>query len=351
MANPYGTKAPEQFWRNAVATLHPNDVSPIPVKRFDLTQGTQVATAGSCFAQHLAQTLQSLAGIGFLQTEPSDPGQPLFSAAFGNIYTVAQLRQLFDEAFSIRTPPPAAWIRADERWVDGYRPTMFADGFADPESVFQARGQHLRAVRRMFTDCAVFVFTLGLTEGWLSTAGDAVFPLPPGLVTGKDSGPTARFHNFSYQDIWDDLSHFVDALRGVNPAVRIILTVSPVPLTATYTDEHVLVANTFSKSVLRAVCGQAEQTWPCVYYFPSFEIISGHYNNGGYYEPNKRTIAPSGVAHVMRVFRMSYLRETPTARTTPGSVPHDSGSLLDRAFPRERPVICDEEQFGTNVGF
>ena len=36
------------------------------------------------------------------------------------------------------------------------------------------------------------------------------------------------------------------------PKLRILLTVSPVPLTATAGDDHVLLATTYSKSVLRA---------------------------------------------------------------------------------------------------
>ena len=217
MANPYQSKGPEQFWRSAVAALEPGDVAPIPVKRFSLSQGSRIATAGSCFAQNVAQTLRQLQGVEFLQTEPNDPGQPLFSAAYGNIYTVAQLRQLFEEAFSIRTPPPAAWLRNDDRWVDGYRPTVFEGGFASPEDVLQSRVQHLDAVRQMFTSCSVFVFTLGLTEGWRSEAGEAVFPMPPGIVTDRSPETNVRFHDYSYQEIFEDLAGFIGALRGVRP--------------------------------------------------------------------------------------------------------------------------------------
>ena len=83
------------------------------------------------------------------------------------------------------------------------------------------------------------------------------------------------------------------------------------------------------------------------------KIISGHYNGGRYYESNKRTIAAFGVEHVMRVFRMTYLDNGQPAKPTPVPVdaPKASRSMLDGAFPEEQPVICDEEQFGTNVGF
>src|SRR5271167_4885492 len=139
MANPYENKGPNQFWREAVASPKYSDVSPIPVKRFCISRGSRIATAGSCFAQHVSSTVRQLDGLEFLQIEPVEQGQPLYSAAFGNIYTMAQLRQLFEEAFGLRTLPVAAWQRDDGRWVDGHRPTIFKDGFATSAEVSPAR--------------------------------------------------------------------------------------------------------------------------------------------------------------------------------------------------------------------
>ena len=53
-------------------------------------------------------------------------------------------------------------------------------------------------------------------------------------------------------DVRDDMLTFLERLFAVNPAARVILTVSPVPLIATYADRHVLVSNTYSKAALRA---------------------------------------------------------------------------------------------------
>ncbi len=276
----------------------------------------------------------------FLQTEPAEPDQPQFSAAFGNIYTVMQLRQLFDEAFHRARLAPAAWRRDDGRWVDCYRPTVIAAGFASPAEVAAARAVHLEAVRTMFETCSVFVFTLGLTEGWTSADGRAVFPAPPGVVTDRRVDTEVRFCNFDYAAVLADLTAFIEGFHEINPAARIILTVSPVPLAATYTDEHVLTANTYSKSVLRAVCGHAERAWAHVYYFPSYEVVSGSYNGGAYYEADKRSVSPAGVAHVMRLFRRTYAAGAAAAP-----------SMLESALPNDRPIVCDEELFATNVGF
>jgi hypothetical protein len=53
----------------------------------------------------------------------------------------------------------------------------------------------------------------------------------------------------------------------------VILTVSPVPLAATFTGRDVLVANMYSKSVLRAVAEEIRARFDFVDYFPSYESV------------------------------------------------------------------------------
>jgi hypothetical protein len=59
-----------------------------------------------------------------------------------------------------------------------------------------------------------------------------------------------------------------------HPNSHIIVTVSPVPLLATFTGRDVVVANSFSKSVLRAVAEEWASDKTNVDYFPSYEIVT-----------------------------------------------------------------------------
>lgn len=346
MASPYKNIGPSHFWRSAVADIPSSAVTPIPSKKFSMPDRARIATAGSCFAQNVAKVLIGLPNIKFLQTEVNAADQPMFSAQYGNIYTVRQLRQLFREATAAVPGTPVVWRRPDGRWVDAQRPTMFRDGFASPEAVRAARAAHLESVRRMLTDCSIFIFTLGLTEAWVSASGDTVFPVAPGVIAEDVTGGTYKFHNFTYDETISDLTDFVNGLHEINPNVVCILTVSPVPLIATYTEEHVLVATTHSKAILRAVCSAAEAQWKHVYYFPAYEIISGHYNGGSYYDANKRTVSAVGVDHVMRVFQASYFQEGQVAPS-----PQHRRSLLEEAYAGGHDIICDEDLIANNSDF
>ena len=91
-------------------------------------------------------------------------------------------------------------------------------------------------------------------------------------------------------------------MQAYNPDLRFLVTVSPVPLTATATDEHVLVATTYSKSVLRSVAGALAMEFADIDYVPSYEIIASPWSKGAFYESNLRTVTAEGVSSVMRVF-------------------------------------------------
>jgi hypothetical protein len=155
----------------------------------------------------------------------------------------------------------------------------------------------------MFETLDVFVFTLGLTECWRSTADGAVFPICPGVEGGTFDPDKYEFYNQPVEDVIGDLAAVRNGLLSVNPEAQIILTVSPVPLVATAEPgAHVLSATTYSKSVLRVAAETLRREFGNVHYFPSYEIITGAFNRGAYYAPDLRNVVEDGVKHVMRLF-------------------------------------------------
>jgi hypothetical protein len=341
MKNPYAAKAPQHFWKTAVGEPGLADIRPIPAKRFALGQDDVVATAGSCFAQHVSAHIKTRGQVRFLEAEEIGPGQPPFSALYGNIYTPRQLVQLVAEAYGERQPADIAWRRPDGRFIDALRPSVFADGFPDIEALHAARRAHLAAVRAIMAECTVFVFTLGLTEAWEAVADGTVYPLAPGVMAEPEAANSCVFRNFTYEEARDDLDTFIARLARVNPQARVLLTVSPVPLTATYTDDHVLVATAHSKAILRAVCSAATARHAHVYYFPSYEIISGHHAAGAWFADNLRSVKPEGVAQVMSVFEETYA-------TAPAPKPSTASRLFS---DDDENVICDDAEIVKTLGF
>lgn len=354
MTNPYRGLPPHHFWRSAVAEPDPTAVDPIVAPGFTIGRSDRIATAGSCFAQHISRRLQE-SGYHYLVTErepvhrfAADENYGTFTARFGNIYSMRQLLQLFRRAYATFVPRDAYWMRADGRAIDPFRPAIQAAGFASADEVMHERDAHLRAVREMFETCDVFVFTLGLTEAWVAAADGAVFPLAPGTVAGGIDPADYRFHNFTVAEMEADLAQFVTYLRGVNPLVRIILTVSPVPLIATYEPRHVLVSTTYSKAALRVVAEQIVRRFDAVDYFPSYEMITGPHSRGAYYGDDLREIRAEGVSYVMRHFARHYLCDDadgrPVRMIAADAPARDIRAAQEAIIAETAAIICDEEE-------
>lgn len=362
MKNPYAKLPTHNFWKSSVASPRVDDIDPVVSSPFSIKKSDRVVTAGSCFAQHISRELKR-SGFNFFVAEkpPANALDPasydVFSARYGNIYTVRQLLQLFQRAYGLFRPKEPAWQRVDGAFVDPFRPQVETAGFPTLQALEQDRKQHLRCVRQVFERCDVFVFTLGLTEGWVSCTDGAVYPVAPGVVGSGPDPDDYQFHNFTVDSMLSDLSNFLDLLNEVNPEVQVILTVSPVPLIATYEDRHVLVSNTYSKSALRVVAEYACRDRSNVLYFPSYEIITGSYNRGAYFEPDLRSVTMEGVGHVMRVFARHLLSSDPivdeSCSTSPVLIPkfsnHDSAEssaidpVIAARYAAISAVVCDEE--------
>ena len=346
--HPYSALPRYAFWNRSVAGVPPFAVDPVVDVPFRISPADAVATAGSCFAQHIARALQKNR-FRYFVSEPAPPGLSpeaaaaaanygVFSARYGNIYTTRQLLQLFDRAYGVFSPSLSAWRGTNGSYVDPFRPRIQPDGFASEADLLADRTSHLACVRRLFEELDVFVFTLGLTESWEHKASQAALPLAPGVAAGDWDPAQYEFRNYSVEEVQRDLAGFIDRLRSVNPSCRIVLTVSPVPLMATYEERHVLVSTCLSKSVLR-VAAEACARRPGVCYFPAYEIVTGPHAGGRYFEDDLRSVTKSGVSHVMRVF-FSHFTE-PIAGHPEAEA--ETLSYVEAELAAVRDIVCDEE--------
>ena len=346
--NPYRGLAASQYWRSGVAEVGPGQFDPVTSVKFQITSHDAISTLGSCFAQHLARHIKD-SGLRYMVTEPlleteeqteqASMMATQFSARYGNIYTPCQALQLLDRANGWETADDV-WER-NGRYFDAFRPHVRAGGFATIDELRDARIAHLQAVKRVFTESDVVVFTLGLTEAWMSTMDGAVYPTAPGVIAGSQDNSQHVFRNFSYPEVLSDLLNWCQRVREMNSNVRILLTVSPVPLNATYMPRNVWTSTTYSKAVLRAVAGDVATELSYVDYFPSYEIITSPQVHGRYFEDDLREVTSVGVKHVMRVFDRHYVLRDGTS--DPRGPTQVRAASKIRGGQKVSDVFCDEE--------
>jgi hypothetical protein len=308
--HPYKNKSSRSFWSRSVSE---NFASQDLINAGDalLNLGDKVTSAGSCFASNLIPFIEK-AGLNYVRTEVlpevfSSMGQNLgyadFSAAYGNIYTARQLKQLYQRANGDFEP-------LDDRYefnnaiFDLLRPGLKFTASSN-EEFNRITKQHLTSTKKAFELADVFVFTFGLTEGWVSTLDGTTYPACPGTIAGEFDEGKYSFRNFSVHEIVDDVAWFIENLRKHNPKIRFIFSVSPVPLVATATRNHVLTASIYSKSVLRVAAEEICKNHNDATYFPAYEMITGPQAPKEFFEVDRRNVSIQGVEAVMNSLLLS----------------------------------------------
>jgi hypothetical protein len=357
MDHPYKALGEKAFWATAVAQKSPFDILDLWEPKFPISRDDKIVTYGSCFAQHIGRSLKTH-GFNWLVVErgPSRLGfenrvkfnYGIFSARTGNIYTASMLRQWVQWATDQSPIPQEVWS-ANGRFFDPFRPAIEPGGFANEQEVSATRSVTLQAFRKSIIDADVFIFTLGLTESWFNTEQPLLeYPLCPGTAAGEFDPDRHRFINQDYSSIMANLWDAMEAMRRLNPLLKFLLTVSPVPLTATMSGHHVLVATVESKSILRAVAGDLAKRLDYIDYFPSYEIITAPPFRGAFFEPNQRSVNRRGVEQVMSTFFRCLRDKFPAAWPDDPSA-RAAARVKERASPREQleSIVCEEELLDT----
>jgi hypothetical protein len=360
MTHPYLDLPDFAFWRKAVAEQEPLAISGVWKPKFKIQPRAAVATYGSCFAQHIGKALRER-GFHWLDAERPPEGSNeavgrsynygVFSSRTANIYTTSLLRQWLEWASGASAPPEEFWQAADGRVVDPFRPAIEQGGFASVEEMLASRQHTLRCFKASVEGARYFVFTLGLTESWFHTPLGHEYPMCPGTVAGTFDPAAHQFVNQRYGQVLKALKASIRILRSLNPNLKVLLTVSPVPLTATASGQHVLLATQHSKAILRAVAAEAAETVAGVDYFPSYELITSPCFGGRFFEANQRQVTPEGVAFVMGQFFAALQAagvELPAQAergrsTAPPKGKHNKRRALLDALRRQREAAADEE--------
>ena len=279
-----------------------------------IDRSTKIVSAGSCFATEIAHYLISNE-YNYLVTEGNGSRDekyevlgmgelPNASAAWGIIFNTPSFRQLVEKAFGQRQLPKILWSqphKGENLFFDPFRENVAFRSIEDYEKNYDA---HIEAAHRAFSQMDVFIITLGLNEVWSFAADGSVFSRSP----WRTAPSLIRRNILTVEDNVNDLVRMTEVLRRYNPTVKIICTVSPVPLHATFRgdDHHVVVANAHSKAVLRVAAEEFVRHCPETYYFPSYEIVTA--STGSPWAPDQRHVSREAVAKVMKAFVEMYVQ-------------------------------------------
>ena len=120
----------------------------------------------------------------------------------------------------------------------------------------------------------VIIITLGLIETWIDNKTNLTWHSFHGdPIKKKAIDERASFKILDFQENLKNLKDIIETIKELDKNKKIILTISPIPLAFTFTSKDVVIANRYSKSLLRSVVEKFVDNKE-IFYFPSFEIIT-----------------------------------------------------------------------------
>ncbi len=297
-----------------------------------LERSTPIGSIGSCFATRIAHQLQLWGYNYVIEEDDLPPGIPLAQLAStqyrtaparcGTLFDTPSMRQVVERGFGEWSPPGLVTRRGD-RLIDPFRTVTLPYATLTEYEADQRR--HGEALGRALKRCDVMILTLGLTEAWqYLPTGDYV------STPQLDHAPSLfRRRQLSVEDNVQELERISSVYARHKPDIKLIVSVSPVPLNKTFTRDHVVVANCLSKSILRVAAEEFVARHPgTAFYFPSYESVL--YGTRAPWETDMRHVSGDAVARVMALFQRMFLAEQASLPVAPHAPAHTPSSWTAR---------------------
>lgn len=266
------TKWPSRGARNRIEPFCEPNVFP----KHGIDKNDQIFTIGSCFARNIELALREnhfnipSADVKFPQEELWE-GTKLHSGLL-NKYTPQSMLNELEFALEGKYKAEDFLICSDSnKYLDLQLHTNRAVSF---ERGIKRRAEIKRLVKNFVTSADVIIVTLGLIEVWWDDKSKLYLNEAPSKKLIEKHKGRFFFETMKPEDVFESVSKVVDLFKKHSKKdTWIMLTISPVPLARTYRDKEVIVANMYSKSVLRVAAEIESEKSDSVEYFPSYESV------------------------------------------------------------------------------
>jgi hypothetical protein len=299
-------------WKSARQKLRRLFVIPDIQPKFSISPADSVMTLGSCFARNVEQYLADL-GCDVPASQfsvPADEQHAERATGILNIFTPPIFSQSMKWTAGIFQRDGIVQESDCERFAFRLPDGQVIDlGLASVRPVNATRFLERRQqvydlfVKAFEADC--FIITPGLIESWLDHETGLYTNLTPMRNGRLLDEKRFSFEVLNYQKCFDSLIETINIVRDHNNRIKTLITVSPVPLNHTFSGKGILLANSYSKAVLRAVCETIANTSDAIDYFPSYEAVN--LSRFGVWQRDRRHVRDRFVAKIVRTIGKRYM--------------------------------------------
>lgn len=286
-----------QTGEDVIKHVLPGWIPPEPL----IGPSTRITAFGSCFAHHLSVWLAER-NFNILNDDPRGVAH-IVRMAEGMVNTFAIAEQF-------------RWALENVRYEGEFWHGYDAESFGYTEEIRVE-------TRSILLSTDVFVITLGLSEIWYDEVTGGVFWR---AVPQRTVDPARhKFRVATFDENKTNIDAICRLIATHCPRAKVILTVSPVPLVATFRPGSCLVANSASKALLRAALDEVYRQWPhkdFLYYWPSYELVLDVFDNR--WEADRRHVKREVLDFVMTAFERAWC------------LGHEPTMTVDEAFAKAK---------------
>lgn len=246
-----------------------------------ITHSTPLLMLGSCFSDNIGQRL----------------ADRLFNTMvnpFGQLYNAASIERALALVAANKT------YRIDDLLFDGTRYHSFDHhsrfSHNDSSIVLERANASIAECRAFLKECDVAILTLGTSYIFVDRDSRNV-------VANCHKLPASRFERVALNagDTATSLRHSIELMRSFNPAMKIVLTVSPIRHLADGAR-----ANNLSKASLLAATKIIEESVDNTVYFPAYEIMVDDLRDYRFYAADMVHPSETAVDYIYELFEASF---------------------------------------------
>ncbi|PLX70668.1 MAG: hypothetical protein C0602_03925 [Denitrovibrio sp.] len=274
---------------------------------FKISKQNTIFTIGSCFARRI-ELAMFRQGMNVPAFKSAKENKEIFDTfRYLNKYNSYSMLYEIKWALGLEEmiPEKHLYRETEDSWFD---PQSVAVKITSFEEVLNRRKELLRLTRYII-DSDVVTVTLGLIEAWYDKElGIYLNSMPPVKMIMKNKD---RFclRLIDYNENLQNLEEIYQILcTHGKKDFNMLVTVSPVPLLRTFTNNDIITANLLSKSVLLTAAHTFVEKYDNVSYFPSYELATMS-SRELIWENDLRHVSEKGANFIVGTFLENYLEQ------------------------------------------
>lgn len=240
--------------------------------KFELSSSDSFFCMGSCFARNIEEHL-IYRNVSVLSKAVISPKIECSTRINGFLNKFAA-HSMVNELEWVLCEPVIDELFFDES-SEGWHDLQLAPGISSVslDRAVERRKYLLSEYFSRISTASVIVLTLGLNEVWFDNNSMCYLNCAPGYYAVRREVNRYDLHVTNADQNIVELERIWVIMQEINPDARIIITVSPVPMSDTFSGRDVLAANIYSKSTLRVAAETFAMRHENVDYFPSYDMV------------------------------------------------------------------------------